>query len=228
MSLLHQSPWSALRPWLDLGFCPTWGKGLLGGWRVLRGCRWAGVSSQTPRHVWGWPSSQGLLVAGASSPLTCSCRERSPWCSWGGGWGAHGGLLVLHSPCCTVAKAPTRARVRLPQWWGLVESWGPAQQRGGRTISLFLLLLPLSHSSGFTESYDLWPNPAREGTQLPWAPPLGPLVVLPAGPEPNRLHKGAAGGRSLLARILRCSVECCSARTRPQTLSVSLVLHFPL
>lgn len=104
-------------------------------------------------------------------------------------------------------QSPRRTRVQLLQCRQSAESWGPAQQRGGRIISLFLLLLPLSPSSDFTGSYDLRTNPTHKGTQLPWAPPLVLLVVLPAGPEPNRLHKGAAGGRSLLALIVHCLLK---------------------
>lgn len=49
--------------------------------------------------------------------------------------------------------------------------------------------------------------PIRNGTQLPRAPAFGPVVVPPAGPERSRLHKGAAGGRSLLALILHCLLK---------------------
>lgn len=79
----------------------------------------------------------------------------------------------------------------------------------------------------------MWPNPTREGTQLLWAPPLGPPTVLPAGPEPNRLHKGAAGEISPLARIVHCSLKRHGGAQRAplasvvfEPLSASLVLSF--
>lgn len=74
-------------------------------------------------------------------------------------------------PCLNHGQSPWKATVPLPQCRQPAESWGPAQQRGGGIIPLFLL--PLFPSSNFTGSCDLWPNPAREGTQLPWASPLG-------------------------------------------------------
>lgn len=73
-----------------------------------------------------------------------------------------------------------------------------------------------------------------QGHSAAVAPPLGPLIVLPAGPEPNRLHKGAAGGISLLALIIRCSLKHHGRAQRPPLtsvvlpLSTSLVLSFPL
>lgn len=79
------------------------------------------------------------------------------------------------------------------------------------------------------------PNPTGEGTQLPWAPPLGPLTVLLAGLEPNRLHKGAAGEISPLDLIVHCSLKRHGRAQRPpltsvvfELLSTSLVLSFPL
>lgn len=69
------------------------------------------------------------------------------------------------------SQSPWKATVPLPQCRQPAESWGPEQQRGGGIIPLFLL--HLSPSSDFTGSCDLWPNPACEGTQLPWASALG-------------------------------------------------------
>lgn len=165
-----------------------------------------------------------MLVARASSYFTCSCPERSPWfCACD--------VLLRIGTSCTMAKAPRR--VRVPQCWESAEHWCPAQQRGGVIISL-CRLLPLSPSSDFPGSYDLRPSPTRKGTQLLWSPPLGLLIVLPAGPDPNRLHRGAAGGISLLALIIRCSLKRHGRAQRPPLtsvvlpLSTSLLLSFPL
>lgn len=137
------------------------------GWHVLHSCDGWGLQ-QILRHSWGWASSQGVLVAGSSSFPTCSCPACSlffpggwvRWTSWAGSkhWLNH-------------SQSPWKVTVPLAQCWQPSEGWGPAQQRGGGIIPLFLLRL--SPSSNFTGSCDLWPNPAREGTQLPWASPLG-------------------------------------------------------
>lgn len=74
-------------------------------------------------------------------------------------------------------------------------------------------------SSSFAGSYVLWPNLTHEGTQLLWALALGLLVVLRAGMDPIRLHKGAAGRRSLLAPavcyVLKCHCRACKQLAQP-------------
>lgn len=106
--------------------------------------------------------SPGVLVAGHPlfplvTVLSSPCFSRVRWMCWAG---CTAGLELWPKP---LQGDGATSSVQQP-----AESWGPTQLRGDGIIPLFLL--PLSPSSHFTGSCDLWPNPAREGTQLPWAP----------------------------------------------------------
>ncbi|KAK4832912.1 hypothetical protein QYF61_026555 [Mycteria americana] len=87
---------------------------------------------------------------------------------------------------------------------GLRRVWGGVKRCVRETALVLNPNCLRSQANDFTGSYDLWPNPTHKGTQLLWAPPLGLLVVLPAGPEPNRLHKERFfASKSSATRLLR-------------------------